>query len=105
MHDDVVRLDYVHGHTEIVDFQFFCDLDDGIDTSLCDWWLSDPQFFQDYEKLKKWREVTEDSIKWDLIDSGKLGTMMEQSKSFLRRKDYHMMRRRTTYWLDMRTRR
>jgi hypothetical protein len=34
--DDVVRLNYAHEHTEIVDFQFFCDLDDGIDTSLCD---------------------------------------------------------------------
>jgi len=66
--DDVVRLNYAHGHTEIVDFQFFCDLDDGIDTSLCDWWLSDIDFFLDYEEFKEWREVTEDSMTWDLIE-------------------------------------
>jgi hypothetical protein len=45
--DNVVRLNYRHGHTEMVDFQFFCDLDDGIDTNLCDWWLSDIDFFLD----------------------------------------------------------
>lgn len=66
--DDVIRLNYEHGHTEIVDSQFFCDLDDGIDTSLCDWWLSDIDFFLDYEEFKEWREVTEDSITWDLIE-------------------------------------
>lgn len=66
--DDVVRLKYEHGHTEIVDFQFFCDLDDGIDTSLCDWWLSDVDFFLDYEEFKKGREVAEDSMTWDLIE-------------------------------------
>ena len=66
--DDVVRLNYAHGHTEIVDFQFFCDLDDGIDTSLCDWWLSDLDFFLDYKEFEEWREVTEDSMMWDLIE-------------------------------------
>lgn len=66
--DDVIRLNYAHGHTKIVDFQFFHDLDDGIDTSLCDWWLSDIDFFLDYEEFKEWREVTEDSITWDLIE-------------------------------------
>ncbi|KAL8882607.1 MAG: hypothetical protein Q9215_004064 [Flavoplaca cf. flavocitrina] len=68
MDDDTVRLNYEHGHTEIVDFQFFCDLDDGIDTSLCDWWLSDIDFFLDYEEFKQWREVIEDSMTWDLIE-------------------------------------
>lgn len=66
--DDEVRLNYAHGHTEIVHFQFFCDLEDGIGTSLCDWWLSDMGFFLDYEEFKKWREVTEDSMNWDLIE-------------------------------------
>ena len=68
MDDDVVRLNYAHGHTEIVDFQFFCDLDYGIDLSLCDWWLSDVDFFLDYEEFMKWREVTENSMTWDLIE-------------------------------------
>jgi hypothetical protein len=66
--DDVVRLNYAYGHSEIVDFQFFCDLDDGIDTSLCDWWLSDIGFFLDYEEFEEWRHVTEDSMTWDLIE-------------------------------------
>lgn len=66
--DDIVRLNYAHGDTEIVDFQFFCDLDDGIDTSLCDWWLADIDFYENYGEFKEWREVTEDSMTWDLID-------------------------------------
>jgi len=66
--DDVVRLNYAYGHTEIVDFQFFCDLDDGIDTNLCDWWLSDIDLFLEYEEFKEWREVIEDSMTWDLIE-------------------------------------
>ncbi|PMD43676.1 hypothetical protein L207DRAFT_631740 [Hyaloscypha variabilis F] len=68
MSDDVVRLYYTHGDTEIVDFQFFCDLDDGINTSLCDLWLSDIDFFLDYEEFREWRDVTEDSMSWDLIE-------------------------------------
>jgi len=66
--DDVVRLNYAHGDTEIVDFKYFCDLDDGIDTSLCDWWLSDIDFFLDYEEFKEWRDVIEDSMTWNLIE-------------------------------------
>ncbi|KAM0797760.1 hypothetical protein BDR22DRAFT_862258 [Usnea florida] len=66
--DDVVRLKYAHGHTGVVDFPFFCELDDGIDTTLYDWWLSDVDFFQSYEEFERSREVMEDSITWDLID-------------------------------------
>lgn len=66
--DDVVRLKYAHGYTETVDFQFFCDLDDGIDDSLCDWWLSDIDFFLDYEEFKEWQDMTEDSMTEDLIE-------------------------------------
>ena len=75
--DQVVRLEYAHGdtkpedaheYTKTVDFQYFCDLEDGIDTSLYDWWLSDTYFFLQYEEFKKWREVTEDSMNWDLIE-------------------------------------
>jgi len=66
--DDVVMLNYSHGHSEIVDFHFFCDLDNGIDTSLCDWWLLDIDLVLNYEEFKEWREVTEDSMTWDLIE-------------------------------------
>lgn len=34
VNDDVVKLNYAHGHSEIVDFQFSCDLDGGINTSM-----------------------------------------------------------------------
>ncbi|KAH6684762.1 hypothetical protein B0J14DRAFT_664750 [Halenospora varia] len=64
----MVRLNYTHGHTGIVDLKYFCDLDDGIDTSLCDWWLSDIDFFLDYEEFKEWQDVMEDSMTWNLIE-------------------------------------
>jgi hypothetical protein len=66
--DDVVELRYAYGCTEVVDFQFFVDLDDGIHTSLYDWWLSEPDFYLDYEEFEEWRDVTEDSMRWDLIE-------------------------------------
>ncbi|KFZ03536.1 hypothetical protein V502_10865 [Pseudogymnoascus sp. VKM F-4520 (FW-2644)] len=90
--DDVVRLNYAHEeHIETVNFRFFCDLDDGIATGLCDWWLLDTDFriscdlgngidtglcdwwlsdidSLDYEEFKEWRDVTEDSIAWELIE-------------------------------------
>jgi hypothetical protein len=68
VNDDVVRLSYAHGDSEIVDFNFFCDLDDGIHTSLYDWWLSDIDFFLDYEEFEERRDVMEDSITWELIE-------------------------------------
>jgi hypothetical protein len=66
--DDVVRLRYAHGHTEIVDFQFLCDLDDGIYTSLYEWWLADIDFSLDYKEFKEWKDMIEDSMTWDLIE-------------------------------------
>lgn len=66
--EDAVRLKYAHGDTKIVDFQYFCDLDDGIHTSLYDWWLSDIDFFLDHQEFKEWRDVMEDSMTWNLID-------------------------------------
>lgn len=68
MHDDVVKLYYMREHTEIVDFQYFCDLEDGIDTALCDWWLADLDFAHIYEAFKEWRAMTEDDMAWDLIE-------------------------------------
>ena len=64
----VVRLYYAHGCTDIVDFEFFQDLEDGIDTALCEWWLSDVDFWADCQEFYSWRDVTEEGIAWDLID-------------------------------------
>jgi hypothetical protein len=84
--DDVVRLKYAHGYTETVDSRFFCDLDDGIDTSLYEWWLSDIDFFLDYKEFEEWRDVTEDSIAWDMIEFGEawhdtIGEYSEEEKA------------------------
>lgn len=75
LNDDVVRLNYIHEHTdyapwytEIVDFQFFCDLDNGIGTALYDWWLLDIDFFLDCEEFREWRDIMEDSMTWNLIE-------------------------------------
>lgn len=54
--EDVVRLDYQHLPTETVDFMFFRQLDDGIEDSLYDWWLTDTRFVEEYEEFMKWRE-------------------------------------------------
>ena len=67
INDDVVQLDYAHGHTEIVDFQYLVDLDDGINTCLYDWGLTEPELILDYEEFDEWRAVTEDSMIDDLI--------------------------------------
>ena len=66
--DDAVRLVYAHWHTEIVDFQFFCDLDIGIETTLYDWWLSDIDFLLDCEEFREQRDVGEDCMVWNLIE-------------------------------------
>lgn len=68
LNDDVVRLTYAPWRTQIVDFQFFCDLDEGVNTSLYEWWLSDLEFFLEVEEFNERRDVTEDSMAWDLID-------------------------------------
>ncbi|KFY05665.1 hypothetical protein V491_09069 [Pseudogymnoascus sp. VKM F-3775] len=71
--DRMVMLKYAHEytddasweqHAELVDFDFLLDIDAGIDTALCDWWLSD---IEDYEEFEKWRGEMEDSMGWELI--------------------------------------
>ena len=37
--EDSARLKFAHGHCETVDGDFFSDLDYGIETALCGWWL------------------------------------------------------------------
>lgn len=68
--EDVVRLTYAHGHFEIVDLEFFSQLDDGIKTVLYDWWLADTDFLSKYKEFEEWRDVMEDMMDWDQIDIG-----------------------------------
>jgi hypothetical protein len=63
----VVRLEYAHGYSEVVDFEFFCDLEQRIQTGLYDWWLSDIDFYLDNQEFEEWRDVIEDSMTEDLI--------------------------------------
>jgi len=44
------------------------DLEDGINTSLYEWWLADTEFFRDYDDFKEYRDMEEERIAWDLID-------------------------------------
>ncbi|KFY42044.1 hypothetical protein V494_02645 [Pseudogymnoascus sp. VKM F-4513 (FW-928)] len=66
--EDVVWLTYAPHHTdyasqdtEIVDFQFLCDLDKGIKAALIEWFLSDIDFCT-YQEIEEWRAETEDSM-------------------------------------------
>ena len=66
--EDMVELYYAHGYTDSVDLEFFCDLEDGMHTSLYLWWLADSEFQGDYAEFDEWRAVTEDSMTEDLIE-------------------------------------
>lgn len=65
--DKEVKLQYGR-HTEIVDFNFFCELEDGIETSLLDWWLAGFDFYFDYEEFKEQEAAIEDDIAWEQIE-------------------------------------
>ncbi|EEU34875.1 uncharacterized protein NECHADRAFT_88376 [Fusarium vanettenii 77-13-4] len=51
--DDVVRVNYLDERPKCVNFDFFCELDDGVDTVLYDWWLTDVDFCLDYEEFRE----------------------------------------------------
>jgi hypothetical protein len=44
------------------------DLEDGINTILYEWWLSDTEFLLYYNDFKEYRDMEEERIAWDLID-------------------------------------
>ncbi|SPQ19508.1 372c09f7-8cc6-4116-82b0-b4f06d07e679 [Thermothielavioides terrestris] len=48
-------LEYAHGLRETVDATFFRAVDDGLDTAVFDWWLTDSEFLDDYEEFKSWQ--------------------------------------------------
>lgn len=70
LEEDVVRLGDTHQpkRSEFVDFNFFCALDDGIETALIDWWLADLDFCFENEEFQEYRGEMEDSIVWDQVE-------------------------------------
>ncbi|KAL8991809.1 MAG: hypothetical protein Q9169_007633 [Polycauliona sp. 2 TL-2023] len=62
------KLYYAHGPTEIVDFEYWNDLQDGIDTCLYEWWLADDEFNLRYAIFDEWRDMREESMVSDFVD-------------------------------------
>lgn len=68
--EDIVRIGFAHQpeHAEIVNFDFFCVLDDVIRKVLFEWWLSDLAFSFEYEEFQEYSAAIKDWIVWDQID-------------------------------------
>ena len=43
-------------------------MENGIETALCEWWLTDSDFLLNYMEFEDWRDAMEDSILWDQIE-------------------------------------
>ena len=65
--DDLFRLNYAPGNTKIVGSHFFREMDDGIKTSLYEWWFGDTNFIRDCDEFNEWRDVSEEGMTWDMI--------------------------------------
>lgn len=50
--EDIVKLNFANGHSEIVDWEFFRALDDGIEIALIDWFLLALDFLQEFEEFE-----------------------------------------------------
>ncbi|KAH7316970.1 hypothetical protein B0I35DRAFT_469389 [Stachybotrys elegans] len=55
INEDTGRLNFAHGESNTVDLQFFCDLDEGINTVLVEWWLADVDFHVDLKLFEEWQ--------------------------------------------------
>ncbi|KAL9488341.1 hypothetical protein ACSS6W_000618 [Trichoderma asperelloides] len=66
--DDVVVEDYGHDSLNMVNFDFFSELDGGIDTVLYEWWLTDTEFCLDLNEFEEWRAGEAHEIIQDKID-------------------------------------
>ena len=64
----VARLVYEQRHSDTVSTDFFCHLDEGVETVLYDWWLTDIEFLSNYDEFKQWRDAMEESMSWECID-------------------------------------
>lgn len=62
VNEESVRLSFAHKYSATVDGEFFSDLDQGIETILCDWWLADLDFFIDLKAFGEWRDVLENRL-------------------------------------------
>lgn len=57
--DDVVGLNHANGESEFVDFFFFSELHNGIETVPGDWWSTDDGFLEALEDFEEWRSEEE----------------------------------------------
>lgn len=60
--DYAVLVKYPDDSLNIVDFEFFLELDDGIDTGLCEWWLTGTEFEVNFSEFDEWRAEEEHEI-------------------------------------------
>lgn len=68
INEESARLSFAHESSTIVDSEFLSDLNQAIQTILCDWRLADTNFFIGLRAFEEWRDVLEDSIMSDYID-------------------------------------
>lgn len=66
--DYIVLVKYGYGSSTIVDLDFFFELDDGIETGLCEWWLTDDEFQLNWSEFDEWRADEEHEIIQDEIN-------------------------------------
>ncbi|UKZ84834.1 uncharacterized protein TrAFT101_000722 [Trichoderma asperellum] len=64
----VVVKKYGRNSSNMVDFDFFSELEDGIDTALHEWWLMDTEFCLDLNEFDEWRAEEEHGIIQDESD-------------------------------------
>lgn len=68
LEEDVVRVTYPCGSSEIVDFDFFFNLDGEIETGLYDEWLEGLGFYLSLQEFEGWQDMMEDRILQDQIE-------------------------------------
>jgi hypothetical protein len=54
-----VKLHYADGYSETVEIEFLFKRDEGIETALQDWWLTDFEFVVEYNEFVDWRDAME----------------------------------------------
>ena len=69
-HDlQTVRVSYWLGHEAHLDFEHFYWIENGIDTSIMEWWLQDTQFLLDYGDFREWASSLESEMEeqWEAL--------------------------------------
>lgn len=57
---------------EIVDYPFFSEIDDGIDTAIIEWWLTTPDFERTYARFERWRDRYRSMTRGDMRVEAKI---------------------------------